>query len=640
MSPGISDDFKEQVRLQTDITDLVAEGIGLTATNGGRIFKGLCPFHEDHNPSLCVYPERQNWRCWVCNEGGDCFSWVMKFDRVSFPEALETLAKRAGLEMPRQKMTPEQHQVQNQKQSIFDVMSWAEHQFHQALLKSPAGRVARDYLAERGISPESIEAFRLGYHPNDWNWLLQRAQGRYRPEHLAAAGLAKRRENSNGYHDFFVNRVLFTICDTGGRPVAFGGRVLPGPGAADAVKYFNSPENPVFSKSKLLYGLDLARSEIARTGTAVVTEGYTDCIMAHQCGLRNVVATLGTALTETHAVALKRFARKVVLVYDGDGPGRDATERSLAKLLSQEIDLRICIPPAGLDPADILLQHGPESFLNRIETAPEAWEYKLRLIIERYGLGSIDGRDRILKEMLDLIAQIPRLTGTSREALMLAKLAERVGLPEETIRQHYRETKRQQQEKSRYRTESRRAPEATRPSSAAVQQPAKRSTGKQRTIERELLEIVFAAPEMMNLLAGQVTLEDFQDPGHRALWAVCEQLSQQGIAPSYEKVTSVTEEPELKRLAVWIDENTVQKEIAAKLFAETIQDEQGREVPQYLAIVLNNLRQARRAEEHHLAKSQRAMQLENSRNLDEHTIELLKQAERFNADRQTKKNIL
>ena len=273
LAGGSSDEFKELVRSRTDIVRLISETVSLHPH--GRVFKGLCPFHDDHKPSFDVNPERQTYKCWSCQEGGDCFSFVMKQDGLNFRETLEMLASRAGLEMPATLRrgpgdSPE-------KPHLYDVLGWAENEFHQCLLSTAIAERARNYLQSRGFSNAMISKFKLGFHPESWDWLLQRAKGRFDVELLVKASLAKEREGRSGYYDQFVDRVMFPIHDERGRTVAFGGRILPDSTCKPDAKYLNSSETPVFSKSRTCYALDIARDAIKKTGTVLVMEGYADC---------------------------------------------------------------------------------------------------------------------------------------------------------------------------------------------------------------------------------------------------------------------------------------------------------------------------------------------------------------------------
>lgn len=557
----IADDFKERVRSQTDIVGLVSESVALTPQRGGREFVGLCPFHDDHNPSMRVYADRQSFRCWSCNVGGDCFAFVMQRERIGFREALEMLAERAHLELPRAYRAPSAPDKEN-KNRQYEILAWAEQQFHECLLQDALGERARKYLRERGISGESIVRFKLGYHPDDWQWLLGRARNRFTAEQLAAVRLTGERDGGGGYFDYFVDRVLFPIHDAQGRAVAFGGRELPDAKPTSMGKYWNSPDGPLFNKSRLLYGLDIARDAIAKSAAVVVVEGYTDCIMAHQHGLTNFVATLGTALNENHVIGIKRFARKVVLVFDGDGPGRAAAERSLPRFLPHEIDLRLLTPPGGLDPAEFLLAHGGEALRHLLESAPEAWDAKLRLVIERHGLDTIDARHRVLDEMLGVLAEVPQLAGAGlagqwqeRENIVVGQLAHRLKIAERFVRTRLHDLRVNVQQRKGVSSHEVAAAEAAAASPAQPPLPRQAAplSGAERT-EWWLLATIFNMPEQMESLAREIHPEDLSQPHLRQLYEICLGLWNEGHAPSYDRVTNRLEEPEMKSLAAQIDE--------------------------------------------------------------------------------------
>jgi DNA primase len=359
---GLPSDIKELVRSRTDLIALVGESVALHSQRGGRMFKALCPFHDDHNPSMEVNPERQTYRCWVCNKGGDCFSWVMEYEGVGFREALVSLANRAGVEIPKYQGHRDEGPTVNDKSSLYEVMAWAETEFHRFLLNAAQAERAREYLRSRHFSKATIEEYRLGYHPDSWEWIQERARNKFSQEQLLAARLIQERDKGNGYYDLFLDRVLFPIQDERGRCVAFGGRQLPDSKYNSGGKYFNSPEGILFHKSKLIFGLNKARDAIRKTGTAVVMEGYVDCIKAHQAGVLNAVATLGTALTEQHVAFLKRLAERVVLVYDGDDAGQKAAVKAVEKFLAQDVDLRVLTLPENLDPDEFLDAHGTDAF--------------------------------------------------------------------------------------------------------------------------------------------------------------------------------------------------------------------------------------------------------------------------------------
>jgi DNA primase len=551
---GAWSDFKELVRTRTDIVQLVGERVALQSRRGGRELVGLCPFHDDHAPSLRVDSERQSYKCWACGEGGDCFAFVQKIENVGFREALELLATRASLEMPRYGGNgPDGKSADGKptRKEQFDALAWAESEYHTCLRTSTEGAAARAYLESRGFTRETIDRFRLGYAPADGQFLQKRAGARFNSVQLTTVRLIAARAEGNGYYDYFRGRVMFPIRDPAGRTVAFGGRILPG-APTNVGKYVNSAESPLFAKNRVVYALDIARGAIVERGAAVVMEGYADCIMAHQFGIANAVATLGTALTDNHVSALKRFTRKVILVFDGDQAGKEAAEKSLPRFLSQEVDLRILTLTSAKDPADFLMAQGAEPFQKLLETAAEAWEYKLRLCIERIGLESVDGREQIVAEMLELFRQSPEFGGSARENIVLNRLAFRVGLSESQIREML---------VSGRRKTSIGAASAARAKAPSAGQTGLGTTGegsgKVQTpgvkLERELLEILLSDPTAVDVLRAEVAVDDFKHEHHRRLLGICYRLSEEGVEPSYEKVMSAAEDPDLKRLVVTLE---------------------------------------------------------------------------------------
>lgn len=554
MSTGLSQDFKEQVRSHTDLVALVAESVDLRPTRGGADFEGLCPFHDDHNPSFHVYPDRQTYRCWVCDEGGDCFSWVMHHEAVEFREALEMLARKANLEMPNR---PRDQASQTRRASIYDVLEWAESEFEQYLLTDAAAEPARRYLAQRGIDEAAIRKFHLGYHPEQWEWLIGRARGRFDISLLAAARLVQERNDSRGYYDSFVGRVLFPIRDMQRRCVAFGGRILPGASRQDAPKYLNSVDSEVFSKSHLLYGLDQARDAIRSANTAIIVEGYTDCIMAHLHGVEHVVATLGTALTEHHIRLLKRFARKIVLVYDGDAAGQAASERALSRFLAQEVDVRILSLPNHADPADFLATHGRDVFCDLAEQAIEAWEYKLQSSERRFGTKTIDARQQVLEDMAQTMSQAPGLAGSVKENLIINRIVRRLEVGETVIRQELAKHRR-----SASSTASRK-PARVEP--AQLPSSPETLTLSEQAHEREIIEIVLACPSLVDQIRTQVGIEDFRGHEYGQLWQAILDLLEERTELNADQLLSHLENIQLKRAVVRLDQSAREKQLALKI---------------------------------------------------------------------------
>jgi DNA primase len=571
VSSGAWSDFKELVRSRTDIAQIVGERIALQSRRGGRELVGLCPFHDDHDPSLRVDSERQSYKCWACGEGGDVFAFVQKIESVSFRDALELLATRAGLEMPRYGGEKSQDGKPTRKE-LFDALSWAETEYHTFLRTSSEASAARGYLESRGFTRETIDQFRLGYSPADGQFLQRRAGGRFNSAQLSTVRLISARAEGNGYYDYFRGRVMFPIRDAAGRTVAFGGRILPGAATTNTGKYVNSPDSPLFAKNRVVFALDVARGAIQERDAAVVMEGYADCIMAHQFGFANAVATLGTALTDNHVSALKRFTRKVILVFDGDKAGKDAAEKSLPRFLSQDVDLRILTLTSEKDPADFLLAQGAAPFQKLLDSAAEAWEYKLRLCIARIGLDSVDACEQIVAEMLELFRQSPRFGGSARENIVLNRLAFRVGLSESRIREMLVSSRRKAAS-SASSAGGAKTLVAGQPRDGQLHngqtsetQTSEGASGEQSRdakVECELLEIVLSDPMAVDVLRSQITVDDFKHENYRRLLGICFRLSEEGVSPSYEKVMSAAEDSDLKRLVVTLED-------AARTKAQTL----------------------------------------------------------------------
>ncbi len=298
-------DEKESVRERIDIVDLISQS--LQVRRQGRGFVALCPWHDDTKPSLQINPQRQSWKCWVCDVGGDVFNFVMRRENIGFREAMEMLAEQAGVTLTKRGGAPSSGPTA--KRGLLGAMAWAEELYHRCLLRGVAAEAGRDYLRERGLQSAMIDRFRLGFAPNEWQWLCdQAAKEGVSYESLEAVGLIARNQ-SGGYYDVFRGRVLFPIRDVMGRAIALGGRILPQWADDKNAKYINTRETRLFSKSENLYGLDLVKNAKRGDGKILVMEGYTDVVAAHQQGVQEAVAVLGTALGPRHIRLLRRLHR-------------------------------------------------------------------------------------------------------------------------------------------------------------------------------------------------------------------------------------------------------------------------------------------------------------------------------------------
>ena len=397
MGGFFSEEQIEEVRRANDIVDVIKEYVPLK--RAGKDFKALCPFHSEKTASFQVSPSKQIFKCFGCGKGGNVFSFVMATERLEFPEAVEHLARRAGIQLEKR---PEALERGKSRDQLFDLNFWAAKVFHRCLTNSEEGQPGRDYFSSRGLTQETWTKFRLGYAPQGWDFLVNLSGGSgWGLEDFAAAGLTAVRPSGSGQYDRFRNRVIFPIFDVRGRVMGFGGRALDD----SPPKYLNSPETSVFSKGSSLYGLDAAKDGIVREDRVVVVEGYVDCVTSHQFGVDFVVATLGTALTAQHISTLRRYTENMVLLFDGDDAGRKAAERSSDLFLEQEVDVRVVLLPPDKDPDELLQEEGRDAFLRRLDSATEVFDLKMQMIRERHDLSRLTGQREAIDEVLETLAK-------------------------------------------------------------------------------------------------------------------------------------------------------------------------------------------------------------------------------------------
>ncbi|HEY7422932.1 MAG TPA: DNA primase [Gemmataceae bacterium] len=507
----MADDRVKQVKEANDIVKVV-EGYLELRPVGGK-FKGLCPFHDDHNPSFDVDPQWQNYKCWSCGKYGDVITFVQEYERVSFAEALELLARRAGITLEKSS-----NSVQNQgRAAMLDVIRWAAQQFHECLLDAPLAEEARRYVGARGLTGDTVRRYGLGYAPRTGDWLVQRAEAAgVDLDVLEKVGLIALRAERGGYYDRFRDRVQFPIRDPRGQTVGFGGRILPtSPLSSRGPKYYNSTTTPLFNKSEHLYGLDHARQAAAKAGYLAVVEGYTDVLMAHQMGVGQVVATMGTALNDRHVQQMKRFAPRVLLIFDADAGGDTGVDRALEIFASHDVDLAIATLPEGLDPCDLLIQQGAGAFRQVLDGAADVLAFKLNQMLpgEVLSIG-VEQRRRAMDAVLGIIALAPpppgiagTVKGWAKDQLMVNHIARRLGLKEEIVWARLKELRQHKGER-------------TREGGSGGKPPAEGvglRTAKAAPLERELLELLLAEPTLVAQAAAAIRPEEIAHPGLRGL---------------------------------------------------------------------------------------------------------------------------
>lgn len=506
-----SGDFKSAVLSAVDIVEVIGKTVALKRQ--GRKYLGLCPFHNEKSPSFNVDPERQYFHCFGCKAGGNVIDFVMKRDSLPFVDAMKQLGEAAGLEMPRYGVSKEKA---GERQQLLDAHAAAVMFFENQLAHADLGRPAREYLDQRGINAESVKRFRIGVAPASWDALLKsQAMRKYPPGLLATAGLAKPRTNGEGYYDTFRNRLMFPIRNETGQTIALGGRVMPG--SEDPAKYLNSPETPLFSKSRSVFGLDLARQKIVETGTVAVVEGYTDVVMAHQFGATNVVSILGTAMTEQHVNLLRRFASKIVLLFDADAAGDMAVNRAVSLFLTQPIEIAIASMPEDLDPDEYLLKHGAAGFEKVLSNALDALSFKWKLLSDRFNAtDDLTARQKAVEQYMEELA-VARGTGpvdAVRWGMALQRVSRMTDIPTDVLNQRFGRTKPPGRPSPVQPRASESSPAAGEASSYKA--PAGPKNGRDRA-ERWILGILLAEPGRWHKVQRDVGVADFSEPGRKAL---------------------------------------------------------------------------------------------------------------------------
>lgn len=529
----------DEIKARIDIVDLVSESVQLRRS--GKNYTGFCPFHSNtRTPAFVVFPETGTWRCFgQCNEGGDIFGFMMKKDGWDFPETLRYLADKAGVQL--KPPTPQEEAVAEEHDHLRALLEEAATFYRHQLINTPPGQSAHEYLQQRGLSEETIEAFGLGYAPNSWDAALThfKAKG-YVEQELLDAGLVTERE-SGGVYDRFRHRVVFPIRDERGRMAGFGARIL---NPDDLPKFLNSPQTAVFDKGHLLYGLDRARKPIRAQDQVVIVEGYLDVIALHQAGYANAVSPMGTALTDHQLNLLKRFSRRIILALDPDAAGDKATLRGLEiarqtldresdpvfdarGLLRHEArlraDIRVTTLPEGMDPDDVV-NRDPEEWERIIENAKPIVAHVMDTLSASYDLDDAKAKDEVASQVLPLINDIPSAIerDTYRQRLArLLRVDERALLSEPRSRPPSRRRYR-----SRKSTETRKAEPAVTPMSSSY------------SLEAHALGVLLRRPDLLYKVdrylqeegLSRLSQDDFQHADHQTILSTLRDSINQDMA--------------------------------------------------------------------------------------------------------------
>ncbi len=416
---------KEEIKQAADIVSVVGQFVQLR--KAGKNFVGLCPFHGEKAPSFTVSQDKQMFHCFGCKKGGDVFAFWMAYHSLSFPEALRDLADRYNIRLPEKHFTAEEKRKAEYRENLYKVNELAASYFQKALVHAVKGKAGRDYFTKRSISPDIIAEFRLGYAPKGWDGLKQfLLTNKISLETALAAGVLKRSDKGH-YYDLFRERVMFPIMDLTPkkRIIGFGGRVLD-----DTLpKYVNTPETPLFHKGTCLYGFSASRKAIRETGRAVMVEGYMDCLALRGHGLKEVVATLGTALSEIPVRKLKGIGKEAIVVFDADEAGKAAALRTLPIFLNEQLSARAVVLPKGHDPDSFINSEGREAFSKLLDASPLLFDFYVDQKLKG-GIQNIDRKVSILEEILPIMAKVRNET---QRALYLKRLSEKTDVAESVL---------------------------------------------------------------------------------------------------------------------------------------------------------------------------------------------------------------
>jgi len=429
-----SDETRERIRAANDIVDVI--GSYLPLKRAGANFVALCPFHKEKTPSFNVSAQRQIFHCFGCHKGGDVFKFVMEHESIDFVEALRRLADRAKIPLEHEK-SPVEQQNRHLKDRLLQIHEQIAQRWQSALTNDACGQIARDYLDKRGVSPDAVKLFRLGYSPDLWDDCVNWSKSKdYDLALVEKAGLILRKEGSESYYDRFRGRLMFPICDEQGRVIGFSGRILAGD--EKTAKYVNSPETAIFTKSKVFFGLDKSKRALLDSEFAIVCEGQLDLIACFMSGVENIVAPQGTAFTSDHARILKRYVEEVVLCFDSDEAGQNAAVRVLDSLLASGLAVRVATVPHPHDPDSYIKAFGGDAFKELIQKADGFFDYYLNRLCATHELATDKGRLAILRSMAEAVLKTGNGVLIDKYA---QKTALRLGVRPDAVRDEFRKTR-------------------------------------------------------------------------------------------------------------------------------------------------------------------------------------------------------
>lgn len=506
--------FADDVRNQADIVRVVSDYV--TLKKRGSSYMACCPFHSEKTPSFNVHQSKGIFKCFGCGVGGDVFGFVMQIEGCSFPEAVRIVAEKNGIPIPVVDETEDYKKAAHNRDAVLKLNEWAAEFFQQQLNQSSEGERARDYIKSRGITDETAKLFRLGYAPDSWDALTGYLKERgASTDEIDSSGLAVVKEQG-GFYDRFRGRVMFPIVDSQGRVIAFGGRVM-GEGEP---KYLNSPETAVYTKGRNLFGLAFAKNEIRQLGFAILVEGYLDCIIPYQEGIHNIVASLGTALTDSQVRLLRRYMDQpqIIVNFDPDSAGQAATMRSIEMLLSESFKVNILRMPTDEDPDEYVRAHGASQFRSLFRTTQPYIEYIIEMAISTHDTARPAGKVEAINAILPHLA---RMRDKVARADYADQIADRLRVDSRVIREEMKRvavTRKQALDPKRLR-----AAEDVTPG------------------ERQLLELLLANPDVRRAIISNLRDEDYSELATADLFAAIIQIERSGAEPDFSRLSELVE---------------------------------------------------------------------------------------------------
>lgn len=497
--------FSEEVRRQADIVRVVSDYVSLKKK--GANHWACCPFHSEKSPSFSVNGAKQFFKCFGCGKAGDVFSFVMEIEGCPFPEAVSTVAGKVGIPIPAPENSRDFEEGDRRRADLLQLNSWATEFFEECLTATGEGRQALDYMTERGLTEQTRRDFRIGYAPNSWDQLGSYLRRRgAAPHQIESSGLVTLRDDRDGHYDRFRGRLIFPITDTQGRIVAFGGRLI----GAGEPKYLNSPETALYTKGQHLFGLYRAREAMRRSGFAILVEGYLDFLIPYQAGVQNVVASLGTALTEQQVQLLGRYVRQLIVNFDPDSAGVAATKRSLEILLAQGFKVNVLALPDGLDPDEFVRLHGASEYQARLRSSTRFLDYIVEQAIRSHDQSTPAGKVETINEILPFL----RLIRDRIEQIeYVGRIADRLRIDSRLVRDEFRRAVESKRE---------RIPEQV----VAVTLPVKPA-------EMALLVLILADSEIRRTLIPILEEDDYRGLRTARLFKALIEMEMKGIEPTW-----------------------------------------------------------------------------------------------------------